>query len=152
MDTSVFSTKLLLITIFEDSEELDNCNLFEVPDDLEGSSDDSDFQSPLSKNSGAMCSKSSNVQSRAQRRYDSHCKFQTIWAPKLPWVEGVIATDGILHMEKCKVCTAIDKKPCVTAPKSDTLFKHDSKGMAKKDLLQYKVKVGQQYITTQCKH
>lgn len=45
-----------------------------------------------------------------------------------------MATDGILHMVRCKVCSTIDHKPCVMAPKSDTLFKHDGKRIAKKDM------------------
>jgi hypothetical protein len=38
------------------------------------------------------------------------------------------------------------------APKSDTLFKHDGKRIARKDLSLYKVKAGEHYIATQCKH
>lgn len=63
-----------------------------------------------------------------------------------------MAIDGTLHMVKCKVCTAVDRKPCVMAPKSDTLFKHDGKRTAKKDLPQFKVKVGEQYVAMQSKH
>lgn len=63
-----------------------------------------------------------------------------------------MATDGILHMVKCKVCSVIDRKDCIMAPKSDTLFKHDGKRTAKKDLPQHKVKAGEHYIAMQCKH
>lgn len=55
-----------------------------------------------------------------------------------------MATDGILHMVKCKVCSTIDRKLCVMAPKSNTLFKQDGKCVVKKDLPQFKVKAGEQ--------
>lgn len=42
-----------------------------------------------------------------------------------------MAMDGILYMVKCKVCSTIDHKPCVIVPKSDTLFKHNGKHIAK---------------------
>lgn len=71
----VLRTKLPLITISKDSQELDNYNLLEVPNDSEGSIDDFDFQSPPSKKSGTMRSKSSNSQSRAQRDYNRHQKI-----------------------------------------------------------------------------
>lgn len=114
-DTVVFRAKSPLMTISEDCEEPNNSNLVEVPNNLEGSSDNSNFQSPLLKRGGTNCSKSSTSPSNAQRRYDHHRKFQTIWATKLPWAEGIMATNGILHIVKCKVYSAIDRKPCVTS-------------------------------------
>jgi hypothetical protein len=149
-DTVVLSAKSPLVTLSEDSEEADADGFVEVPIDFEGS--DSDFQSPPSKRHSSSRKKARSSQSEAQTRYDKHRKFQTVWAAKLPWAEGIMATDGILHMVKCKVCSSIDRKPCVMAPKSDTLFKHDGKRTARKDLPQYKVKAGQQYVATQCKH
>ena len=148
-DTVVLSAKSPLITISEDSEDPDNSNLQEVPHDSEASSDESDFQSPPSKRGKK---KSGNSRSKTQTRYDRHRKFQTTQAAKLPWAEGIMATDGILHMVKCKVCSTIDRKLCVMAPKWDTLFKHDGKRTAKKDLPQFKVKAGEQYVATNCKH
>jgi hypothetical protein len=38
---------------------------------------------------------------------DSSKKLQAEWAAKLPWVEGLIATDGIIQTMKCKVCSLI---------------------------------------------
>lgn len=57
-DTLVLSAKSPLITILEDSEEPDNSKLVEVPDDSEGSTDNSDFDSPPSKRSAASRKKS----------------------------------------------------------------------------------------------
>lgn len=63
-----------------------------------------------------------------------------------------MASDGILHMVSCKVCTTLERKPCIMVAKSDTLFKHDGKRVAKKDLPQFNVKAGEQYVATQCRH
>lgn len=51
-----------------------------------------------------------------------------------------MASDGILDMIKCKACSAFDCKPCIMAPKSDTLFEHDGKRTAKKDMPQFRVR------------
>lgn len=149
-DTIVLSSKSPLITISEESADVDNAGLVEVPNDSEESDDD--FESPPKKRGATSRSKAKSAKSKAQKRYDRHRKFQTIWAAKLPWAEGIMASDGILHMVKCKACTAFDRKPCIMAPKSDTLFKHDGKRTAKKDMPQYKVKAGEQYIATHCRH
>ena len=55
-------------------------------------------------------------------------------------------------MVKCVPCSAMEKKKVLMAPKSDTLFKHDGKRVAKKDTPLYKVKKEQHYIDAQCKH
>jgi len=151
-DTVVLSAKSPLITISEDSHEASDDQLVEVPEESDCSDDDSDFQSPPHKKGTAVKTKAETARSRAQKRYDRHRKFQTLWAAKLPWAEGIMATDGILQMVRCKVCSSLDRKPCIMAPKSDTLFKHDGKRTAKKDMPQYKVKAGETYIATQCKH
>lgn len=150
-DTTVLSSKSPLITISSESENADNKELCEVDCNSEGS-DDSDFEIPPAKRGATTRGKAELKRSEAQKRYDRHRKFQTVWAAKLPWAEGIMASDGILHMVKCKVCSTIDRKACIMAPKSDTLFKHDGKWVAKKDMPQFKVKRGEQYIATQCKH
>lgn len=133
-DTIVLIAKSPLITISKDSSELDNLKLVEVTDDSEGSSDNLDFQSSPLKKSGKVQRKSKSSWMKAQRQYNRHRKFQTLWVAKLPWVEGIMAKDGILHMVKCKVCSTLDRKLCFMAPKSDTLWKHDGKRIVKKDL------------------
>lgn len=131
----MLSSKSLLITISSESDAADNTELVEVPDCTEASKDNSNFQPPPRKRGGAGRSKSKS-KSKLQRRYDRHQKFQILWAAKLPWAEGIMASDGILHMVKCKVYSTINRKPCIMAPKSDTLFKHDGKRIAKKDMPQ----------------
>lgn len=63
-----------------------------------------------------------------------------------------MASNGILQMVKCKVCSAFERKFCIMAPKSKTLFKHDRKRIAKKDMPQFKVKKGESFVASQCRH
>jgi hypothetical protein len=65
---------------------------------------------------------------KLKKSYDCIWKFQLEWATKLPWVEGVLATDGVFHNVRCKVCSTISKKPCLLTPKWDTLMKHQARG------------------------
>jgi len=147
-DTLILSSKSPLIALSDSSE--DNSGLKEIPDGSEGEEDE--VESPPRKKGATVRGKAETAKSKAQQRYDRHRKFQTEWAAKLPWAEDILATDGVLHMVKCKVCSEFDRKPCVMAPKSDTLWKHDGKRCAKKDLPQYGVKKGEHYIAAQCKH
>jgi len=118
-DTVVLSAKSPLITISKESDELDNSKLVEIHDDSGESDSDSDFQSPPHKRSVTSTKK----RFKDQKRYDRHCKFQTIWAAKLPWAEGVMNNNDIWHLVKCKLCSTFKRKPYIMAPKSDTLFK-----------------------------
>jgi hypothetical protein len=54
---------------------------------------------------------------KLKKSYDRTWKFQLEWAAKLPWVEGVLATNGVFCNVRCKVCSTIDKKPYLLAPK-----------------------------------
>lgn len=146
--TQIVSSKSPLIVLPESSE--DNDRLKEVPNATEVEFDEAD--SPPKKKGATAKMKAETGKSKAQQRYDRHRKFQFEWAAKLPWAEGILSSDGVLHMVKCKVCSAFDRKACIMAPKLDTLFKHDGKRVAKKDLPQFGVKKGDQYIASQCKH
>jgi hypothetical protein len=53
---------------------------------------------------------------------------------------------------KFKVYTTTDKKPCLLAPKWDTLMKHKGMMKAKKDLPKLNVKKGEWYSNKSCKH
>jgi len=66
---------------------------------------------------------------KLKKSYDCTKKFQLEWVAKLLWVVGVLVIDGVFHNVRCKVCTIIDKKPCLLPPKWDTLMKHE--GMTK---------------------
>jgi len=102
--------------------DADDDNLVEIPHGLDGSDDDSHFQSPPQKKGVIVRTKAESERSRSQKRYDHHRKFQTLWVAKLPWTEGIMATDGTLHMIRYYVCFAFERKPYIMAPKVDTLF------------------------------
>jgi len=56
------------------------------------SSDDDDFQTPPPPK-------------RSKKNNDLSRKFQMKTSAKCPWVEMVLADDGVLHMVKCRVRT-----------------------------------------------
>jgi hypothetical protein len=65
---------------------------------------------------------------------------------------GVLVHDGKLHMVKCKVCNMINMKPCLLAPKWDTLLKHEGRKKAKKDFPKLKIMKGDGYNIKTCRH
>jgi hypothetical protein len=77
---------------------------------------------------------------RRRREYERARVYQDIWAAKLPWAESVLGNDGKVHQVRCLVCTKIDGREKLLAPKLDTLWKHggcrkahvDIPGIAKK--------------------
>lgn len=83
-DTVVLGGKSPLITISEDSRDADDDHLVEVSIGSDGFDCDSDFQSPPQKRGATTRSKAETERSRAQKRYNRHTKFQTLWAAKLP--------------------------------------------------------------------
>jgi hypothetical protein len=50
--------------------------------------------------------------------------FQDVWSVKLPWVEFVVDEQGKVHLVKCKVCSKINGKDKMFAPKIESLQKH----------------------------
>ncbi len=50
--------------------------------------------------------------------------FQDVLSAKLPWVEFVVDEQGKVHLLRCKVCSKIDGKDKMIAPKIDSLRKH----------------------------
>jgi len=126
------------------------CGLKEMPDGTE--EEDKEAESPPHKKWATTRVKAQSSKSAAQQRYNRHCNFQTKWATKLPWVEGIFASDEVLHMMKCKVWSAFDHKPFILASKSDTMFKHDWKHTTKKNLALHGIKIGDIYVASQCKH
>jgi len=121
----------------EDGLHVDVCDLQEL-----SLSDDNDDNEEASKPVGK----------KQRKNYDSTCKFQMVWAVKLPWAEAVLASDGVLQMVKCTICSDIDKKPCILGPKWDTLTKHEGRRKAKIDMPKFGVKKGQSYIVKDCRH
>jgi hypothetical protein len=53
---------------------------------------------------------------------------------------------------KCKVYTTIDRKPCLLAPKWDTLMKNKGMMKEKKDLPKFNIEKGEWYNSKSCKH
>jgi hypothetical protein len=152
-ETRVLSSTPGVVHVSDDSTAMDNEFLAELPLDEENSSDEVDSPPKKKKKKGKETRTAAEIEAaEAQKRYDRHRKFKNEWQAKLPWAEGALADDGILHMVKCVPCSAMEKKKVLMAPKSDTLFKLDRKRVAKKDMPLYKVKKGQHYIATQCKH
>ena len=150
-DTVVLSTKSPMIPLPSESDSggsMDNAGLMEVPVGDQALSSEEEVESPPTKKKKGV----KNSKSEKQKRYDRHRKFQTEWSAKLPWAEGILSDDGILHMVRCRVCSAFGKKPCVMAPKSDTLFKHDGRRTATKAMPRYGVKAGESYMALDCKH
>jgi hypothetical protein len=59
-----------------------------------------------------------------KKSYNNIKKFETKWAAKVPWVEGVMSKDGMINLVKCEVCYLILKKEKIMGCKWDTLVKH----------------------------
>ncbi len=47
--------------------------------------------------------------------------FQDVFSVKLPWVEFVVDEQGKVHLVRYKVCSKIDGKDKMLAPKIDSL-------------------------------
>jgi len=62
-----------------------------------------------------------------KKKYDLARKFQMEWSTKCPSTEMVLASNGVLHMVHCCVCTKMGKKPYTMGPKLHTLLTHEKK-------------------------
>jgi hypothetical protein len=118
----------------------------------------------LKSNSGAFCSWDDQEETepnvlewkaahnKETTSYEATRKFQESWAAKLVWIECVKVIDGLYDFVKCTICSIFEVRDKILMPKWDTLKKHGGKKKAKHDLLAYRVKQGQWYITVNCKH
>jgi hypothetical protein len=70
---------------------------------LSGSKFDVANDPPIKKQ---KCSKGK----QQKKSYHNTKKFQTEWATKVPWAEGVVSKDGMINLVKCKVYFLIEKK------------------------------------------
>lgn len=123
--------------LVEDDLDLDLCD----PQELSLSNEDEDDE------------EGPELAAKKQKtNYDSTRKFQLVWAVKLPWAEAILASDGVLQMVKCTICSEFDKKPCILGSKWDTLTKHEGRRKAKTDMPKFGVKKGQYYIAKDCRH
>jgi hypothetical protein len=44
---------------------------------------------------------------KTRKNYEVTWKFQMDWLAKCPWSEMIMSRDGLLHMVKCSICTAV---------------------------------------------
>jgi hypothetical protein len=71
---------------------------------------------------------------RKRREYERSRVFQDIWVAKLPWAESILGADGKVHQVRCLVCTKIEGRDKLLAPKLDTLWKHGGRRKAHVDI------------------
>ena len=62
-----------------------------------------------------------------EKKYDLTCKYELEWVVKAPWSKVVLREDELLHVIKCTICSAVGPKPCVMAPKWDTISRHTNR-------------------------
>jgi hypothetical protein len=58
---------------------------------------------------------------KTKKNYDLTRRFQMEWAMKAPWSEMILTSDGLLHMVKCSICSAVRDRPVIMGPKWDTV-------------------------------
>ena len=69
----------------------------------------------------------------------------------MPWAEGILASDDILHLVRCVPCTVMEKRGHIMALKKDTLCRHNGLCTAWSDMPRSNVKKGKKYVATQCR-
>ena len=72
-----------------------------------------------------------------EKEYDLTCKYELEWVVKAPWSKVVLREDELLHVIKCTICSAVGLKPCVMAPKWDTISCHTNRKCHQKNSLLY---------------
>jgi hypothetical protein len=61
---------------------------------------------------------------RTKRNYDLTRRFQMEWAATCPWSEMILTDEGLLHMVKCSICSAVRGRTVIMGPKFDTVKRH----------------------------
>ncbi len=79
--------------------------------------------SPSTITCDLVCNATRKTQKK-KRLYEGAKKFQDGWTTQLPWAENVIGDKGLVHQVWCKVCTNVERKEKLLAPKLDSLLKH----------------------------
>jgi hypothetical protein len=64
------------------------------------------------------------LEKKPRKSYEKTHVFQDTWACCFPWVEIVVREDGLAAHVQCKICSNIEGKPKLLAPKFNTLQKH----------------------------
>jgi hypothetical protein len=61
---------------------------------------------------------------KSKKNYELTRKFQIDWSARTPWTEMILTADGLLHMVKCTICSAVRGRPMIMGPKWDTINRH----------------------------
>jgi hypothetical protein len=64
------------------------------------------------------------IPKKTRRNYELTRKFQIEWSAKAPWSEMILTREGLLHMVKCTICSAMRGYPVIMGPKWDTVRRH----------------------------
>jgi hypothetical protein len=59
-----------------------------------------------------------------RRTYEHNRHWQDPWAACLPWAESVLGRNGRVTQVRCKVCSEVEGREKLLAPKIDSLWKH----------------------------
>jgi hypothetical protein len=59
-----------------------------------------------------------------KKNYDLTRRFQMEWAATCPWSEMILTNEGLLHMVKCSICSAVRGRALIIGPKFDTVNRH----------------------------
>jgi hypothetical protein len=58
------------------------------------------------------------------RFYEKSRVFKNMWVCHFLWAELIIGDDGLVSQVRCTICSKIEGKPKLLAPKLDMLQKH----------------------------
>jgi hypothetical protein len=64
------------------------------------------------------------IPKRTKRNYDLTRRFQMEWAATCPWSEMILTDEGLLHMVKCSICSAVKGRAVIMGPKFDIVKRH----------------------------
>jgi hypothetical protein len=84
------------------------------------------------------------------RTYEHNHHWQDSWAARLPWAESVLGRDGRVTQVRCKVCSEVEGREKLLAPKIDSLWKHAGRRRALTSI--GTVKQGDHYFLTTNQH
>jgi hypothetical protein len=91
------------------------------------------------------------VLEKKKKSYEATRKFQDTWAARLPWATLYRGPNDLYDFVKCNICSTIEGREKILAPKWDTLKKHGGKRKAVKNM-HGGILCGQWYKAVNCKH
>jgi len=75
------------------------------------------------------------IPTKKQKLYNSSQKFQDASTTHLPWEKFIVDENELMQQVRCKICTFIERKEKLLAPKLDSLLKHVGHWKAKVSML-----------------